>query len=420
MNGLLIAFAVSFGVVFVAELGDKSQLMALTFATRYRALPVLAGITLATAVVHAVSVAVGYGLGTALPTGWIALVAAVAFFGFGAWTLRGDRLTDEESAKADRSTGSAVVAASVAFFLAELGDKTMLATITLATQYGWLGTWLGSTVGMVAADALAIVVGRQLGRHLPERAIKIGASALFFVFGVWLLVDAVAQLNGLAVGDTVAAALNHHLAGWIALVLGLAVLALGAAGRRRMRHVGAVTRSGRPAWRSGAAFARALFGLAILLGLGAPLLVATDVVQPIALFDEPGWVAGGAAVLLLGTALLLAAQAQRVALQRRGTDQVSATEGLHARVRNPGLTGIVVVTAGLLLMVPTLLGVLAAVLVVVAVQVQVRAVREPVLARRHGEAYEAYVARTGRFLPRPAGQRENDADRAGARQRSSS
>ena len=79
MNGVLAAFAVSFGVVFVAELGDKSQLMALTFATRYRALPVLVGITLATAVVHAVSVAIGHGLGAALPTGWIALAAAVAF-----------------------------------------------------------------------------------------------------------------------------------------------------------------------------------------------------------------------------------------------------------------------------------------------------------------------------------------------------
>jgi len=147
--------------------------------------------------------------------------------------------------------------------------------------------------------------------------------------------------------------------------------------------------------------ARALFALATLLGLGAPLLVATDVVQPIALFDEPGWVAGGAAVALLGTALLLAAQAQRVALQERGADPVSATRGLHARVRNPGLAGIVLATAGLLLMVPTLLGVLAAVLVVVAVQVQVRAVREPVLADRHGPAYAAYAARTGRFLPRP-------------------
>ena len=404
MNGLATAFAISFGVVFVAELGDKSQLMALTFATRYRALPVLVGITLATAVVHAVSVAIGYGLGSALPTGWIALVAAVAFVGFGAWTLRGDALTDEERAKAERSTGSAVVAASVAFFLAELGDKTMLATITLATQHGWFGTWLGSTLGMVAADALAIVVGRQLGRNLPERAVKIGASALFFLFGAWLLVEALAQLNGVSPAETLAAALNHHLAGWIALGLALVALGLGTGSAADAPGLGAVSR---PVRRPGALLARALFGAAVLLGLGAPLLVATDVVQPIALFDEPGWVAGGAAVALLGTALLIAAQAQRVALQERGADPVSATRGLHARVRNPGLTGIVLATAGLLLMVPTLLGVLAAVLVVVAVQVQVRAVREPGLADRHGEAYAAYAARTGRFLPRP-GQRDAD------------
>ncbi|MDT7579187.1 MAG: Ca2+/H+ antiporter, family [Pseudonocardiales bacterium] len=402
MNGLLVAFAVSFGVVFVAELGDKSQLMALTFATRYRALPVLIGITLATAVVHAVSVAIGYGLGAALPTGWIAVVAAIAFVGFGAWTLRGDALTDAEQAKAGRSTGSAVAAASVAFFLAELGDKTMLATITLATQHGWFGTWLGSTVGMVAADALAILVGRRLGRNLPERVVRVGASALFFLFGGWLLVDAVTQLGGVSPGGAIAAALNHHLAGWIALGLALLALGVGTWGRRRLRRVGAVSR---PVRRSGALLARALFGAAVLLGLGAPLLVATDVVQPIALFDRPGWVAGGAAVALLGTALLLAAQAQRVALQERGADPVSATRGLHARVRNPGLTGIVLATAGLLLMVPTLLGVLAAVLVVVAVQIQARSVREPVLADRHGAAYAAYAARTGRFLPRP-GQRD--------------
>jgi putative Ca2+/H+ antiporter (TMEM165/GDT1 family)/protein-S-isoprenylcysteine O-methyltransferase Ste14 len=415
MDGVLIAFAVSFGVVFVAELGDKSQLMALTFATRYRALPVLIGITIATAVVHAVSVAVGYGLGAALPIGWIALVAAIAFFGFGAWTLRGDTLTDDEQAKAERSTGSAVVAASVAFFLAELGDKTMLATITLATQYGWFGTWVGSTLGMVAADALAIVVGRQLGRHLPERAIKYGASGLFFVFGVWLLVDALAQLNGVSPTEAIAAALDHHLAGWIALGLGLLAVLLGVLGRHRMLRVGVTTgrpmrSAGTPAW-----WARALFGIAVLLGLGAPLLVATDVVQPIALFDEPGWVAGGAAIVLLGTALLLAAQHSRMVLQERGADQVTATRGLHARVRNPGFTGIVVATAGLLLMVPTLLGVLAAVLMVVAVHIQARAVREPGLARRHGEAYEAYAARTGRFLPRPAGQRDAEVGRAQVR-----
>ncbi|GAA2755807.1 TMEM165/GDT1 family protein [Actinopolymorpha rutila] len=195
MDALTASFLLSFGVIFVAELGDKSQLMALTFATRYRALPVLVGITVATAVVHAVSVGVGYFLGANLPTGWISLVAALAFFGFAGWTLRGDSLSEDEEQKARRAKQSAVIAVSVAFFLAELGDKTMLATITLATQHGWLGTWLGSTVGMVVADAIAILIGQQLGRRLPERTIRYGASALFAVFGAWLLVEAITQLR---------------------------------------------------------------------------------------------------------------------------------------------------------------------------------------------------------------------------------
>jgi putative Ca2+/H+ antiporter (TMEM165/GDT1 family) len=195
VEGFLAALAVSFGVIFVAELGDKSQLMALTFATRFRPWPVLVGITVATTVVHAVSVGVGYGLGATLPTGWIALAAGLAFLAFGGWTLRGDQLTDEERGRAERTKRSAVVAVTVAFFLAELGDKTMLATITLATQHGWAGTWVGSTVGMVAADALAIMAGRLLGRRLPERAVRYGAAALFAVFGAWLVADGVGQLT---------------------------------------------------------------------------------------------------------------------------------------------------------------------------------------------------------------------------------
>jgi putative Ca2+/H+ antiporter (TMEM165/GDT1 family) len=184
------AVLLSFAVIFVAELGDKSQLMALTFATRYRFWTVLAGITAATATVHLASVAIGELVGVRLPTTLVNGLAGFAFIAFGLWTLRGDTLTEAEQEKAAKSSRSAFFAVAVAFFLAELGDKTMLATVTLATTNGWLGTWIGSTVGMVAADALAIGLGAMLGKHLPERAIKFGASLLFFAFGIWLLARA--------------------------------------------------------------------------------------------------------------------------------------------------------------------------------------------------------------------------------------
>src|SRR3712207_2720002 len=138
--------------------------MAMTLAARYRPLPVLAGITVATAVVHALSVALGAVVGVALPTRAVAVVAGLAFLGFAVWTWRGDELTESER-EGRRTARSAFVAATLTFFLAELGDKTMLATVTLATKEGLFGTWLGSTLGMVAADALAIGVGLVLGRH---------------------------------------------------------------------------------------------------------------------------------------------------------------------------------------------------------------------------------------------------------------
>ncbi|RAY15183.1 UPF0016 domain-containing protein [Actinomadura craniellae] len=187
------AFILSLVVIFIAELGDKSQLMAMTFATRFRTLPVLIGITVATSVVHLASVLLGAALGVALPTGPISILAGLAFLGFALWTWRGDELDEEEENKAARATGSAILAVGTAFFLAELGDKTMLATVTLAADgtgfWALAGVWAGSTVGMVAADALAIVAGRQLGRRLPEQAIRIGAAAAFAVFGILLLAE---------------------------------------------------------------------------------------------------------------------------------------------------------------------------------------------------------------------------------------
>ncbi len=193
---MLSALLLSTAVIFVAELGDKSQLMAMTFAARYRVRDVIIAITAATALVHLASVAIGYYIGDAFgdQQKWITLAAGVAFIGFALWTLRGDELTDEEAAKARNAKGSAILAVGVAFFLAELGDKTMLATITLATQdetlWASVGTWLGSTLGMVVADALAIALGAVLAKKLSERVIKIGAAVLFAIFGLLLILEA--------------------------------------------------------------------------------------------------------------------------------------------------------------------------------------------------------------------------------------
>jgi Ca2+/H+ antiporter, TMEM165/GDT1 family len=181
------AFLLSFGVIFLAELGDKSQLMAMAFATRYRALTVLVAVTLATLLVHAGSVLLGSAFALVMPTAAIQVVAGLAFLGFAAWTLRGDTLGEDDEGRAARTGRWAVLTIGTAFLLAELGDKTMLATITLATTEEPIGVWLGSTAGMVAADALAIGLGAILGTRLPERAIRIFAAGAFVLFGVLLI-----------------------------------------------------------------------------------------------------------------------------------------------------------------------------------------------------------------------------------------
>jgi uncharacterized membrane protein len=109
------------------------------------------------------------------------------FIFFALWTLRGDKLTDEEASRTEKATAPAFFVVFSAFLLAELGDKTMLATITLAADHDWVGVWIGSTLGMVVADGLAIVVGAVAGKHLPERLIQLVAAALFLLFGVYML-----------------------------------------------------------------------------------------------------------------------------------------------------------------------------------------------------------------------------------------
>lgn len=185
------ALLLSFGVIFVAELGDKSQLIALAFAARYKAIHVLIGITAASAVLFGVSVLIGRVVALSLPTRAINIAAGLTFLVFAAWTIRGVWTADDEEDRDRPPSRFPIVRVGIAIFLAELGDKTMLATVTLATTEEWLGTWVGSTLGMVAADAIAIIVGKQLGTRLPERAIKIGAALLFVVFGILLLIEGI-------------------------------------------------------------------------------------------------------------------------------------------------------------------------------------------------------------------------------------
>jgi len=191
---VLDAFVLSFGVIFLAELGDKSQLMALAFAARYKPWLVLVAISIATLIIHGISVVLGRAFALALPAGLINIVAGVAFLVFAVWTLRGDKI-DEQKADRPPTTGLwTLITIGTAFFLAELGDKTMLATITLATTQEPIGVWLGSTAGMVVADALAIGVGAALGARLPERAIKVFAAGAFVVFGVILIAEGIGTL----------------------------------------------------------------------------------------------------------------------------------------------------------------------------------------------------------------------------------
>jgi putative Ca2+/H+ antiporter (TMEM165/GDT1 family) len=185
----LNAFALSFGVVFLAELGDKSQLVALALASRYRPLTVLVAVSIATLIVHAASVLVGFAFAARLPSGPIHIVAGLAFLAFALWTMRGDTLASDAAGPTDRAGRPVLLTVGAAFLLAELGDKTMLATIALATTQGPWGTWLGSTAGMVAADAIAIAVGAAIGDRLPQRLIRIGAALAFVAFGLVLVAE---------------------------------------------------------------------------------------------------------------------------------------------------------------------------------------------------------------------------------------
>ncbi len=183
MYSNLIAFLFAVGAVVLAEMGDKTQLLAMAFATKYKASKVLIGVFLATVLNHALAVAAGNFI-TRFESAqiWIQGIASLSFIFFGLWTIRGDKLEGEENRV---SKFGAVATVAMAFFLAEMGDKTQLATIALATKFPTspVGILLGTTTGMLIADGIGIIVGVVLCKKIPERTIKLISAGVFVFFG---------------------------------------------------------------------------------------------------------------------------------------------------------------------------------------------------------------------------------------------
>ncbi|MBI4982250.1 MAG: TMEM165/GDT1 family protein [Candidatus Omnitrophica bacterium] len=178
----MAAFIASLIFVVLAEMGDKTQLLAMAFATRYSAHKVLLAVFLATLINHALAVVAGHFLTTVIPISIISFVAACSFIIFGLWTIRGDKLEGED--KKERRFGP-ILTVGIAFFLAEMGDKTQLATISLAVKYqNMIIVLMGTTLGMVIADAFGIVIGVVMRKHIPDKTIKWISAIIFMVFGL--------------------------------------------------------------------------------------------------------------------------------------------------------------------------------------------------------------------------------------------
>jgi putative Ca2+/H+ antiporter (TMEM165/GDT1 family) len=187
----MAAFIASFIFIFLAEMGDKTQLLAMAFAVKYSAYKVLTAVFFATLLNHSLAVLTGHFLTVVIPLKVISLVAAFSFIVFGLWTLRGDKLHGEDKRV---SRLGPIMTVGTAFFLAEMGDKTQLATISLAVEYrNMLSVLIGTTLAMVASDAIGIVAGIVLRKHIPEKAIKWFSAVVFILFGLVSAYNALAN-----------------------------------------------------------------------------------------------------------------------------------------------------------------------------------------------------------------------------------
>jgi putative Ca2+/H+ antiporter (TMEM165/GDT1 family) len=181
-------FLISTSTVALAEIGDKTQLLSLILAAKYRKpWPICAGIFAATLVNHALAGSVGVLVASYLTPEILKWIVALSFFSVALWTLKPDQADDAEAARGARY--GVLMATLIAFFVAEMGDKTQVATIVLAAQYHPLWQVVaGTTLGMMLANVPVVWLGSRFAEKLPLKAARIAAAVLFAALGVWILV----------------------------------------------------------------------------------------------------------------------------------------------------------------------------------------------------------------------------------------
>lgn len=181
----------AFMLIFIAEMGDKTQILAMAFATRFPVRKVLLGIGIGAFLNHGLAVLLGSYLSGFVPINVIQMIAGAAFVGFALWTLKTDKEEEEEELKLRFGP---VATVSLAFFLGELGDKTQLTAITLAADASYpFMILLGTVMGMIVTGALGIVIGKILGDRIPELGIKLLAASIFLFFGLQKLAQTLPQ-----------------------------------------------------------------------------------------------------------------------------------------------------------------------------------------------------------------------------------
>lgn len=183
------AFINTAAVVGLGEMGDKTQVLALLLAVRYRRSgPILAGIFIATLLTMGVTALVGTTLSSLVPRELLRWLLVVMFFAVAAWTLVPEDDEDEDEVPM-KSSSSLVLAAFVTFILAELGDKSQIATLVMAAKYGSFGSVMaGATLGEMLAISPAVLLGKTTAAWIPMRRVRMAAAALFALLGLWVLV----------------------------------------------------------------------------------------------------------------------------------------------------------------------------------------------------------------------------------------